>query len=173
MIWFGVMGVATRTRRVKRTEIGLFRRRATKPRSGRNSAANTASSAARRPGSSVTRRPASPRATWTTSPPTTRAPSPLATPAAAAPSATVCTSALAGSDAGSATVPSLATIDARVRQLRELLDRALDDCQARDAHRGAGLLGGVAVTTTYDVGAVVEGAASLAVVMSAARLSYK
>jgi hypothetical protein len=31
----------------------------------------------------------------------------------------------------------------------------------------------VAVTTTVDVGAVVGGAAPLAVVMSAARLSYK
>ena len=61
--------------------------------------------------------------------------------AAAAPSATVCTSALAGSDAGSATVPSLATMTRVCGSLRELLDRALDDRQARDAHRGAGLLG--------------------------------
>ena len=61
---------------MKRTEIGLLSRRATKPRSGRNSAANTASSAARRPGSSVTRVPASPRATRTTSPPTSGAPRP-------------------------------------------------------------------------------------------------
>ena len=158
---------------MKRTEIGLFKRRATKPRSGRNSAANTASSAARRPGSSVTRVPASPRATRTTSPPTTVAPSPPATAAAAAPSATVCTSALAGSDAGSATVPSLATITRVFGACANCLIARSTIVRPATRIEAPGCSAWVAVTTTVDVAVVVEGAASLAVVMEAARLTYK
>ena len=151
VIWLGVIAVSTRIRRVKRTDSGLFSRRATKPRSDRYSAANTASSTARRPASSVTRVPESPRPTRTTSPPTSETPRPLASAAAAAPSATARTSTLAGSAAGSGTVPSLATITrapgtcasclmARSTMVRPATRRDAPACSARVAAttRGAG-----------------------------------
>ena len=130
---------ATRTWRVKRTEIGLLRRRATKPRSGRKSAANTASSAPRRLASSVTRMPASPRATRTTSAPTRLAPMPPppTRPPRRSPRSGPrrCRAAVRQRDRAVARDD-----DARLRRLRQLLDAAFDDGQAGDLHRGAGLL---------------------------------